>query len=102
MLSFQGLVSGAFLGFVVLSFGNKEKLERACELEAECGDRGDRNLGSPQGHWFFFFLLFYYSYVHTRLGSILPPAPTPSLTTHSTLSRSPPLNTQQKLFCPYL
>jgi hypothetical protein len=35
----------------------------------------------------FFFVLFcfffYYSYVHTRLGSILPPAPTPSLTTHS-------------------
>jgi hypothetical protein len=28
------------------------------------------------------FLLFYYSYVHTRLGSFLPPAPTPSLTTH--------------------
>jgi hypothetical protein len=27
-----------------------------------------------------FFLLFYYSYVHTRLGSFLPPAPTPSLT----------------------
>jgi hypothetical protein len=26
---------------------------------------------------FFFFLSFYYSYVHTRLGSILPPAPTP-------------------------
>jgi hypothetical protein len=29
----------------------------------------------------FLFLLFYYSYVHTRLGSFLPPAPTPSLTT---------------------
>jgi hypothetical protein len=28
--------------------------------------------------------------VHTRLGSFLPPAPTPSLTTHSTPSRSPP------------
>jgi hypothetical protein len=27
----------------------------------------------------FFFILFYYSYVHTRLGSFLPPAPTPSL-----------------------
>jgi hypothetical protein len=26
-----------------------------------------------------FFLLFYYSYVHTRLGSFLPPAPTPQL-----------------------
>jgi hypothetical protein len=24
---------------------------------------------------FLFFLLFYYSYVHTRLGSFLPPAP---------------------------
>jgi hypothetical protein len=50
-----------------------------------------------------FFLFFYYSYVHTRLGSFLPPAPTPSLTTHSAPFLSPhPLNTQQKLFCPYL
>jgi hypothetical protein len=32
---------------------------------------------------FFFSFFFYYSYVHTRLGSFLPPAPTPSLTTHS-------------------
>jgi hypothetical protein len=38
-----------------------------------------------------FFLLFYYSYVHTRLGSFLPPAPTPSLTTHSAPFLSPPL-----------
>jgi hypothetical protein len=43
--------------------------------------------------FFFFFSLykfffFYYSYVHTRLGSFLPPAPTPSLTTHSSLSAS--------------
>jgi hypothetical protein len=38
----------------------------------------------------FFSFFFYYSYVHTRLGSFLPPAPTPSLTTHSTPSRSPP------------
>jgi hypothetical protein len=36
-----------------------------------------------------FFLLFYYSYVHTTLGSFLPPAPTPSLTSHSTPSLSP-------------
>jgi hypothetical protein len=36
-----------------------------------------------------FFLLFYYSYVHIRLGSFLPPAPTPSLTTHSAPSHSP-------------
>jgi energy-converting hydrogenase Eha subunit F len=34
-------------------------------------------------------LFFYYSYVHTRLGSFLPPAPTPSLTTHSAPSLSP-------------
>jgi hypothetical protein len=34
----------------------------------------------------FFYLFIYYSYVHTRLGSFLPPAPTPSLTTHSTPS----------------
>jgi hypothetical protein len=27
---------------------------------------------------FFFPFFFYYSYVHTRLGSFLPPAPTPS------------------------
>jgi hypothetical protein len=40
---------------------------------------------------FFLFLLFYYSYVHTKLGSFLPPAPTPSLTTHTTPSLSPPL-----------
>jgi hypothetical protein len=47
----------------------------------------------------FIYFLFYYSYVHTRLGSFLPPAPTPSLTTHSLPH---PLNTQQKLFCPYI
>jgi hypothetical protein len=51
---------------------------------------------------FIFIFFFYYSYVHTRLGSFLPPAPTPSLTTHSAPSLCPPLNTQQKLFCPYL
>jgi hypothetical protein len=33
---------------------------------------------------------YYYSYVHTMLGTFLPPAPTPSLTTHSTPSLSPP------------
>jgi hypothetical protein len=32
---------------------------------------------------------FFYSYVHTRLGSFLPPAPTPSLTTHKAPSLSP-------------
>jgi hypothetical protein len=37
----------------------------------------------------FFFFFFYYSYVHTRLGSFLPPAPTPSLTIHSAPSLSP-------------
>jgi hypothetical protein len=36
-----------------------------------------------------FFLLFYYLYVHTRLGSFLPPAPTPSLPTPSTPSLLP-------------
>jgi hypothetical protein len=40
--------------------------------------------------YLFISFFFYYSYVHTRLGSFLPPAPTPSLTTHSTPSRSPP------------
>jgi hypothetical protein len=38
----------------------------------------------------YLFILFYYSYVHTRLGSFLPPDPTPSLTTHSAPSLSPP------------
>jgi hypothetical protein len=42
-----------------------------------------------QGKFLSFFLLFYYSYVYTRLGSFLPPAPSPSLTTHSTPSFSP-------------
>jgi hypothetical protein len=37
----------------------------------------------------YLFFFFYYSYVHTRLGSFLPPAPTPSLTTHSAPSLSP-------------
>jgi hypothetical protein len=32
---------------------------------------------SPKSDILFFF--FYYSYVHTRLGSFLPPTPTPSL-----------------------
>jgi hypothetical protein len=36
-----------------------------------------------------FYKLFHYSYVHTRLGSFLPHAPTPSLTTYSTSSLSP-------------
>jgi hypothetical protein len=34
---------------------------------------------------------FYYSYVHTMLGSFLPPAPPRSLTTHPIPSLSPPL-----------
>jgi hypothetical protein len=38
----------------------------------------------------FFSFFFYYLYVHTRLGSFLAPAPTPSLTTHSALSLSSP------------
>jgi hypothetical protein len=45
----------------------------------------------PQPLFFlFYFILFYYSYVHTKLGSFLPPACTPSLTTHSAPSLSPP------------
>jgi hypothetical protein len=46
--------------------------------------------------WFFqlglSLFFYYYSYVHTRLGSFLPSAPTPSLTTHSapSLSTLPP------------
>jgi hypothetical protein len=38
------------------------------------------------------FFFFYYSYVHTKLGSFHPPAPTPSLTTHSAPSLSPTLS----------
>jgi hypothetical protein len=53
--------------------------------------------------FFIYYLFFYYSYVHTMLGSFLPTAPTPSLTTHPAPSLSPhPLDTRQKLFCPYL
>jgi hypothetical protein len=49
--------------------------------------------------FYFILFIFYYSYVHTRLGSFLPPAPTPSLTNHSAPSLPPhPLDTQQKLF----
>jgi hypothetical protein len=40
--------------------------------------------------FYLFIFFFYYSYVHTRLGSFLPPAPTPSLSTHSAPSLSPP------------
>jgi hypothetical protein len=41
-------------------------------------------------YFYFFSFFFYYSYVHTRLSSVLPPAPTPSLTTHSAPSLSTP------------
>jgi hypothetical protein len=52
---------------------------------------------------FVYLFFFYYSYVHTRLGSFLPPAPTPSLTTHPPPpSPLTPLNTQEKLLCPFL
>jgi hypothetical protein len=55
-------------------------------------DSGDTVFSTIQSYisFFFFSFFFYYSYVHTRLGSFLPPAPTPSLTTHSTPSRYPP------------
>jgi hypothetical protein len=38
----------------------------------------------------FFFIYFYNSYVPTTLGSFLPAAPTPSITTHSAHSLSSP------------
>jgi hypothetical protein len=43
-------------------------------------------------HWYLVlaFFFFYYSYVHTTLGSFLPHAPNPSITTHPTPSLSPP------------
>jgi hypothetical protein len=41
--------------------------------------------------FYFFSFFFYYSYVHTRLGSFLPPAPTRSLTTHFTPPTPPPI-----------
>jgi hypothetical protein len=37
----------------------------------------------PTSGDFFYFILFYYSYVHTRLGCFVGVCPTPSLTTHS-------------------
>jgi hypothetical protein len=46
-------------------------------------------LNSIKESFLFFSFFFYYSYVHTRLGSFLPPASTPSLTTHSAPSLSP-------------
>jgi hypothetical protein len=78
-----------------------------------------RTLSSwPSTHFFYLFIYLYYSYVHTMLGSFLPPAATPSLTTYPAPSLSPPppplpptlhppsphhpLDTRQKLFCPYL
>jgi hypothetical protein len=53
------------------------------------------------GSGFFFFKFLFYSYVHIMLGSFLPlphPLPYPP----SPLSPPHPLDTQQKLFCPYL
>uniref|UniRef100_A0A8C0W2W9 CTNNB1 binding N-teminal domain-containing protein n=1 Tax=Castor canadensis TaxID=51338 RepID=A0A8C0W2W9_CASCN len=48
---------------------------------------------------FYSFFLFYYHMCIQGLGHFSPPAPTPTLTTHSAPSFSPhPLNTQQKLF----
>jgi hypothetical protein len=40
--------------------------------------------------YLFNFLFIYCSYVHTMIGSFLPPAPTPSLRTRPTPSLSPP------------
>jgi hypothetical protein len=39
---------------------------------------------------FFVFYLLFYSYVHTMFGSFLPPAPTPSLPPHPSVSPLPP------------
>jgi hypothetical protein len=36
-----------------------------------------RSLGEEKAGGVFFLLLFYYSYMHTRLGSFLPPCPHP-------------------------
>jgi hypothetical protein len=50
-----------------------------------------------------FLKLFYYSYVHTRLGSFLPPPPPLPLPPTLPPPAPPyPLDTRQKLFCPYL
>jgi hypothetical protein len=76
------------------------ELEEFKELTSKLAQEGDDILCALRKASLLFF--FYYSYVHTRLGSFLHPAPTQSLTTHSAPSLSPhPLNTQQKLFCPY-
>jgi hypothetical protein len=52
---------------------------------------------------FLYSLFFFIKPCAYKAWVISPPAPTSSLTTHSTPPSSPhPLNTQQKLFCPYL
>jgi hypothetical protein len=48
-------------------------------------NRGEYLCGLKTGIDFFFF----YSYVHTMLGSFLPPTPIPSFTTHSPFHTSP-------------
>jgi hypothetical protein len=53
---------------------------------------------TQQPFLFFFPFFFYYSYVHTRLGSFLPLAPTLSLTTHSTPSLSTSLIPSRNYF----
>jgi hypothetical protein len=66
-----------------------------CNIRQELTGKHEDVFGHRPSFIFFIlkFLLFYYSYVHTMLGALLPPAP----------SLSPnPLNTWQKLFCPYL
>jgi hypothetical protein len=44
---------------------------------------------SFQDRVFYLFIYLFYSYVHTVLESFLPPAPTPSLTTHPIPSLPP-------------
>jgi hypothetical protein len=69
-------------------------LEQSCSpLGGQEAERA-RDEGARDKIYSYLFIYFY-SYVHTMLGSFLPPAPTPSLTTH-------PLDTRQELFCPYL
>jgi hypothetical protein len=63
--------------------------DSSSKTEEEEGHRGGRNIDKNvdlteyQSLFFFKFLFFYYSYVHTMFGSFLPPAPTPSLTTQN-------------------
>jgi hypothetical protein len=79
-------------------WGHWEDLRMSLPLHLWKMQHGHKIFKYFRQHFFFFF--FYYSYVHSRLGSFLPPSP-PLPLTPPPPSLPHPLNTQQKLFCPY-